>query len=57
MESIIYEDNSTIKVNKVKQHLLNKDKIDTQLTGLIIMIPGKFIIQGRKVTMEVSRIT
>jgi len=24
---------STIKVNEVKEHLLNKDKIDTQLTG------------------------
>jgi len=26
----IYEDNSTIKVNEVKEHLFNKDKIDNQ---------------------------
>ena len=46
-EAIIYGGKSTIKVNKLKEHLLNKDKIDSQLTGgLIIMIPGKFIIQG-----------
>ena len=31
--SIIYGGKSTIKVNVVKEHLLNKDKIDTQLTG------------------------
>jgi len=30
---IIYEGKSTIKVKEVKKHLLNKDKIDTQLTG------------------------
>ena len=29
--TIIYEDKSTIKVNEVKEHLLNKDKIDNQL--------------------------
>ena len=32
-EAIIYEGKSTIKVNEVKEHLLNKDKIDTQLMG------------------------
>jgi len=32
-EDIIYVDKSTIKVKEVKKHLLNKDKIDTQLTG------------------------
>ena len=32
-EAIIYGDKSTIKVNEVKENLLNKDKIDTQLTG------------------------
>ena len=32
-EAIIYGGKSTIKVNKVKEHLLYKDKIDTQLTG------------------------
>ena len=32
-EAIIYEGKSTIKVNEIKEHLLNKDKIDTQLTG------------------------
>ena len=32
-EATIYEGKSTIKVNEVKEHLLNKDKIDTQLTG------------------------
>ena len=32
-EVIIYEDKSTIKVNEVKEHLLNKDKIDNQLTS------------------------
>ena len=31
-EVIIYGDKSIIKVNEVKEHLLNKDKIDTQLT-------------------------
>ena len=30
-EAIIYGGKSTIKVNEVKEHLLNKDKIDTQL--------------------------
>ena len=29
----MYGDKSTIKINEVKKHLLNKDKIDTQLTG------------------------
>jgi len=29
----IYGGKSTIKVNEVKEHLLNKDIIDTQLTG------------------------
>ena len=29
----IYGGKSTIKVKKVKEHLLNKDKIDIQLTG------------------------
>jgi len=32
-EAIIYGAKSIIKVNEVKEHLLNKDKIDTQLTG------------------------
>ena len=30
---IIYGGKSTIKVNKVKEYLLNKNRIDTQLTG------------------------
>ena len=32
-EVIIYGDKLIIKVNEVKEHLINKDKIDTQLTG------------------------
>ena len=32
-ETIIYGGKSTIKVNEVKKHPLNKDKIDTQLTS------------------------
>ena len=45
-KAIIYECKSTIKANEVKEHLLNKDRIDTHLTvSLIMMIPGKFIIQ------------
>jgi len=32
-EAIIYEGKSTIKVNEVKEYLLNKDKIDTHLSG------------------------
>jgi len=32
-EAIIYGGKSTIKINKVKEHMLNKDKIDTQLAG------------------------
>ena len=32
-EAIIYGGKSTIKVNGVKEHLLNKDKIDNQLTS------------------------
>jgi len=32
-ESIIYGGKSTIKVNEVKEHLFNKDRIDTQFTG------------------------
>ena len=31
-EAIIYGGMSTIKVSEVKEHLLNKSKIDTQLT-------------------------
>ena len=31
-EAIIYRGKSTIKVNEVKGHLLNKNKIDNQLT-------------------------
>jgi len=30
-EAIIYGGKSTIKINEVKEHLLNKDRIDTQL--------------------------
>ena len=33
MEAIIYEGKSTIKVNEIKEHLLNKDKFDNQLKG------------------------
>ena len=29
----IYGGKSTIKINEIKKHLLNKDKIDNQLTG------------------------
>jgi len=32
-EAIIYGGNSTIKVNQVKENLLNKNKIDNELTG------------------------
>ena len=32
-EVIIYGGKSTIKINKVEEHLLNKDKIDSQLMG------------------------
>jgi len=32
-EAIIYGGKSTIKINEIKKHLLNKDKIDNQLTG------------------------
>jgi len=32
-EVIIYGVKSTIKLNEVKEHLLNEDKIDNQLTG------------------------
>jgi len=32
-QAIIYRGKSTIKVNEIKEHLLNKDKIDKQLTG------------------------
>ena len=32
-KAIIYEGKSTIKVNEVKENLLNKDKIDNQLTS------------------------
>jgi len=32
-EVIVYRGKSTIKVNEVKKHLLNKDKINKQLTG------------------------
>ena len=31
--AIIYGDKSTIKVNEIKEHLLNKNKIDNQFTG------------------------
>ena len=52
------EDKSIIKVNEVKEHLLNKDKIDTQLTDKSHLDDsGKFIIQGRRVIMEVTRVT
>jgi len=32
-EAIIHGSKSTIKVNEIKEHLLNKHKIDNQLTG------------------------
>ena len=32
-EAIMYGGKSIIKINEVKDHLLNKDKIDNQLTG------------------------
>ena len=32
-EAIIYGDKLIIKVNEVKEYLLNKNKIDTQLSG------------------------
>jgi len=32
-EVIIYEGKSTIKVNEIKEHLRNKNKMDNQLTG------------------------
>jgi len=49
LEAIIYGGKSTIKVNEVKEYLLNKDKIDIQLTvSLILMIPGKLIIKGEE---------
>ena len=32
-KAIIYRGKYTIKVNEVKEHLFNKDIIDTQLTG------------------------
>jgi len=41
-EAIIYGGKSIIKVNEVKEHLLNKDKIDKQLNvSFITMIPSK----------------
>jgi len=47
-----------MKVNEVKEHLLNKDKIDTQLMGDSHHDDsGKFIIQERRVIIEVSRVT
>jgi len=33
LQAIIYRGKSTIKVNEDREHLLNKDKINTQLTG------------------------
>ena len=54
----MYGDKSTIKVNEVKEHLLKKDKIVTQWrVSLIMMSPRKFIIQKKKVMMEVLRVT
>jgi len=53
-EAIIYGGKSTIKV---KKHLLNKDKNDTQRVSLIIMISDKFIVQRRRVIMKVLRVT
>ena len=44
-KAIIYRDKLTIKV---KEHLLNKDKIDTQLrVSLSVIIMGKFTFQWR----------
>ena len=57
-EAIIYRDKSTIKVNEIKEYLLNKNKLTPSWQlSLIMMIPGKFIIQGRRVIMEVPRVT
>ena len=58
-EAIIYGGNSTIKVNKVKEHLLNKDKIDKQLTRESHCDDSEqvFFLQRRSVVMEVLRVT
>ena len=54
-KAIIYGGKSTIKVNEVKEHLLNKKKINNQLTGKShLMFPGKFTFQRRRVIMKVS---
>ena len=57
-KAIIYGGKSTIKVNEIKEHLLNKDRIDTQLTGESHHDDsGKFIIQGRRIIMKASWVT
>ena len=58
MEVIIYEGKSTIKGNVVKKHLLNKDKIDTQLTGECHHDDSKKVYHSRRrVIMKVPWVT
>ena len=60
-EAIIYRGKSTIKVTEFKEHLLNKDKIDTQLTdeshhddsGQIHYLMEKRIMEVPQVTQNI----
>jgi len=57
-KAIIYGGKSTIKVNEVKEHLLNKDKIDTQLKDESHHDDFRHVhYLGRRVIIEVPRIT
>ena len=57
-EAIIYRGKSTIKINEVKEYLLNKDKIDTQLTGESHHDDfGQVHYSRRRVIIKVPRVT
>jgi len=50
-EAIIYGGKNQL-INEINEHLLNKDKIDNQLTGgSHLIIPGNFTFQRRRVIM------
>jgi len=47
-DAIIYRGKSTIKVNEVKEHILNKNKRQAVDGSLITMTPGKFFLTKEK---------
>ena len=57
-EAIIYGGKATVKINEVKEHLLNKDKIDKQLMGESQQDGSSSALYARRrLVMEVPQVT